>query len=106
MSVELPAWADQLRNRYLAGEASMFMLHGNVRDLVAWHEDDKTEWVDLRTFLERFLARSRDVIAYYNVSQGVQFSETAHRHLFRRLLARHIQHSVPSLPKMTGELQQ
>ncbi|MEN0065826.1 MAG: ATP-binding protein [Myxococcota bacterium] len=86
MSVELPAWADELRNRYLAGEASMFMLHGNVRDLVAWREEGKVEWVDLRTFLERFLARTRDVIAYYNVSQGLQFSEASHRHLFRSIV--------------------
>ena len=86
MSVELPAWADELRNRYLAGEASMFMLHGNVRDLVAWREDDKVEWVDLRTFLERFLARTRDVITYYNVSQGLQFSDPSHRHLFRSIV--------------------
>jgi len=86
MSVELPAWADELRNRYLAGEASMFLLHGNVRDLVAWREDGEVEWVDLRTFLERFLARTRDVIAYYNVSQGLQFSEASHRHLFRSIV--------------------
>jgi len=86
MSVELPAWADELRNRYLAGEASMFMLHGNVRDLVAWREDGEVEWVDLRTYLERFLARTRDVIAYYNVSQGLQFSDPAHRHLFRSIV--------------------
>ncbi|MEO0600646.1 MAG: hypothetical protein AAF211_04365, partial [Myxococcota bacterium] len=86
MSVELPAWADELRNRYLAGEASMFMLHGNVRDLVAWREDGEVEWVDLRTFLERFLARTRDVITYYNVSQGLQFSDASHRHLFRSIV--------------------
>jgi hypothetical protein len=26
----LPTWAEDLRNRYLRGESSMFILHGNV----------------------------------------------------------------------------
>ena len=26
----LPVWAEDLRRRYLRGEASMFVLHGNV----------------------------------------------------------------------------
>ena len=30
----LPVWAEDLRRRYLRGEASMFVLHGNVYDVV------------------------------------------------------------------------
>ncbi len=30
----LPAWAEDLRRRYVRGEASMFVLHGNVFDAV------------------------------------------------------------------------
>ena len=30
----LPAWAEELRRRYLRGEASQFVVHGNVHDLV------------------------------------------------------------------------
>jgi len=79
MSTSLPRWANDLRNRYLAGEASLFLLHGNVRDLHAWVEGDGTiRYGDLRTFLERFLDRTRDVIAYYNVSQGLQFTKAPH----------------------------
>lgn len=33
----LPHWADELKRRYLAGEAGLFILHGNVHDGVA-HE--------------------------------------------------------------------
>ncbi|MCB9682460.1 MAG: ATP-binding protein [Alphaproteobacteria bacterium] len=69
---DLPGWAAALRDRYLSGEASLFLVHGNVRDLQPWHGDDgRVEYVDLRTFLERFLARTRDVVVYYNVSQGL-----------------------------------
>ena len=31
-----PPWAEELRQRYLRGEASQFILHGNVFDVVAW----------------------------------------------------------------------
>ena len=30
----LPPWAEELRRRYLRGEAWQFVLHGNVHDLV------------------------------------------------------------------------
>ena len=30
----LPGWAEDLRRRYLRNEASMFVLHGNVYDVV------------------------------------------------------------------------
>ena len=39
----------------------------------------KREWLDLRGFLERFLDRTRDTIAYYNVSQGLQFTKREHQ---------------------------
>ena len=70
----LPTWADELRERYLAGESALFLVHGNVRDLYAWEaEDGSLEWVSLREFLERFLSRHKDVVAYYNVSEGLEF---------------------------------
>lgn len=87
MSVKLPPWADELRARYLAGEASMFLVHGNVRDLHPWREDGgAAQWLDLRAFLEKFLERTRDVISYYNVSQGLQFSKKEHARLFRSIV--------------------
>jgi len=82
----LPAWATELRNRYLAGEASLFLIHGNVRDLHAWTVDGKTVYLDIRGFLEEFLKRTRDVVAYHNVSQGMQFGEPGHRRLFTSIV--------------------
>lgn len=83
----LPAWVHEIRNRYLSGEASLFLLHGNVRDLQPWQEaGGEVQYVDLRTFLERFLARTRDIVAYYNVSQGICFSDHQHEALFRRAI--------------------
>ena len=56
----LPEWANQLRQRYLAGEASVFLVHGNTRDVQPWAEPDGTlRYVPLRTFLERTFARTK-----------------------------------------------
>ena len=85
--LELPPWAVDLRNRYLAGEASIFLLHGNVRDLQLWNESGRPNtWLDLRRFLEGFLGRTRDVVGYYNLSQGLQFSQTDHEKRFQRAI--------------------
>lgn len=72
----LPPWAEELRHRYLSGEASMFLLHGNVRDVYPWEESDgSVRYVTLREFLERFLGRSKDVVVYYNLSEGLEFPD-------------------------------
>lgn len=85
-SLTLPAWADELIARYSAGETSLFLLHGNVRDLQPWREGANAVWLDLRAFLERRLNFTREVVAYYNVSQGLQFSQKAHARTFRAIV--------------------
>jgi SpoVK/Ycf46/Vps4 family AAA+-type ATPase len=65
----LPTWAEDVRRRYLRGEASIFVLHGNVYDAV-WHEG---EALSLSGFLTGALLKdSRETIAVYNVSAGAR----------------------------------
>lgn len=105
----LPAWATSLRARYLAGEASLFLVHGNVRDVHPWREaDGPVEHVDLRTFLERLLGRTRDVVVYHNVSQGLLFRDREHERRFRASLdARRLLAGEPAmgaLPRRLSEV--
>ena len=66
----LPLWADDLRRRYLRGEASIFILHGNVYDAVL-HGD---QVLTLTDFLGNVLLKeSKETIAVYNVATGVRF---------------------------------
>lgn len=70
----LPKWADELRRRYLRGEASIFVLHGNVYDAVI----SNTRVVTLTEFLgEVLLDQSKETIAVYNVATGVRFLKRA-----------------------------
>jgi SpoVK/Ycf46/Vps4 family AAA+-type ATPase len=70
----LPGWAEELRRRYLRGESSQFVLHGNVHDTVL-HDGELSAVSD---FLTRALfARSKDTVLLYNVSTGVRFTKRA-----------------------------
>ena len=68
---ELPEWAGCLRDRYVAGASSLFVLHGNVHDLVAY--DGK--YIPLRTFLSRMLGRTKEIVSFYDVANGLTFAE-------------------------------
>jgi transitional endoplasmic reticulum ATPase len=68
----LPAWADELRRRYLRGEACQFVVHGNVHDLVL-HED---QFLSVSDFLaQSLLAPAKETVVSYNVSSGVRFQK-------------------------------
>jgi SpoVK/Ycf46/Vps4 family AAA+-type ATPase len=73
-SNNLPIWAEDLRKRYLRGESSMFILHGNVFDVVL--NGDKL--LGLTEFLtEVLLKESRESIVVYNLSAGARFPKRA-----------------------------
>jgi transitional endoplasmic reticulum ATPase len=55
-STELPIWAEAIRQKYLAGEASLFVLHGNVYDRF-WVGDKS--W-SLQDFLAQVLFQNKN----------------------------------------------
>ncbi len=74
MNLLLPEWADDLRRRYLRGEASIFVLHGNVFDAVLSGD----RFLTLTDFLGTVLLKeSKETIAVYNVATGVRFHKRA-----------------------------
>jgi transitional endoplasmic reticulum ATPase len=72
--MNLPEWADDLRRRYIRGEASIFVLHGNVFDAVL----SGNRFLNLTEFLGNVLLKeSKETIAVYNVATGVRFLKRA-----------------------------
>jgi transitional endoplasmic reticulum ATPase len=62
-----PGWAEELRRRYLRGEASQFILHGNVFDVVEWGG----ELLPLGEYLtEHLLGENKDLIVLFNLATG------------------------------------
>jgi AAA+ superfamily predicted ATPase len=68
----LPPWAEELRRRYLRGEAWQFVLHGNVHDLVL-HEG---RLLPMAEFLAGvLLAPTKELVLRYDVAAGVSVAK-------------------------------
>ena len=68
----LPRWTEELRRRYLRGEASQFILYGNVNDLTL----SGGRFIRFGDFLsEVLLSPSKDVVVKYDVATGVRFAK-------------------------------
>src|SRR5215475_1774718 len=67
-SERLPAWAEDIARKYRVGEASHFLLHHNVYDLIR----SRNGYVSLLSFLQQELLGNRRVLLY-NRSEGVTF---------------------------------
>lgn len=68
-----PAWARELAELYYSGTICMFVLHGNVHDLVRCPETDgKDTFVSLSDFLATQVFGSWDVVLSYDVGRGLR----------------------------------
>jgi transitional endoplasmic reticulum ATPase len=68
----LPAWCEDLRRRYLRGESSQFVLHGNVHDIVLY---DGKLYSAVEFLAQVLFARSKETILLYDVSAGARFAK-------------------------------
>src|SRR5579872_1292495 len=77
----LPAWAADLSEKYYSGVTSMFVLHGNVRDLAG------RQFVPLQQFLREALFGARDLVLFYDRGGGLTFSTPDMKADFERALS-------------------
>ena len=83
-----PSWARELARRYFTKTINQFIVHGNVRDLVPSLDDDgNTAYVPLREFLSVDLFAGRDVVVFYDRSDGIHFQDAESRKDFNRALS-------------------
>ncbi|MFP3091140.1 AAA family ATPase [Treponema sp. TIM-1] len=70
----LPAWAQELSYKYLSKTTNLYIIHGNIRDLLP-HKMNEGEFVFARIqdYISEVLFGSRDIIAFYDRSSGVAF---------------------------------
>ena len=81
----LPAWAEELANKYRSKNANLYILHGNIRDFLP-HERKEGEFAFKRVqdYISEILFGNREIIAYYDRSKGITFCET---HMEQKYLA-------------------
>jgi AAA+ superfamily predicted ATPase len=74
----LPAWAQELSYKYCSKTANLYIVHGNIRDLLP-HKMNEGEFLfaKIQEYISDVLFGNRDVIVYYDRSSGVSFCEKA-----------------------------
>lgn len=69
---DAPTWVDELKQSYMAGSASMFVLHGNVSDTIGSQSDSAYIAEPLSDFLTRHLFGAYDLVLHYDVGGGLR----------------------------------
>jgi SpoVK/Ycf46/Vps4 family AAA+-type ATPase len=78
---QLPKWAARMARKYYAGEASHFLLHNNIYDLVRSGND----YISLPAYLQRELVGSKHLVTY-NRSEGIGFGTDEAERAFKARL--------------------
>jgi AAA+ superfamily predicted ATPase len=83
----LPAWARLLSEKYYSRTVAMFVLHGNVHDLMPWKRNGSTQYLPLARFLNEALFGRRDLVLSYDRGGGIQFGSAETQADFQRALS-------------------
>lgn len=67
-----PAWAARLSELYFSGTTSMFVLHGNVQDLVPAGADPSAGYGTLSDFLAGQIFGRWDLVLHYDLARGLR----------------------------------
>ncbi len=71
-AVELPPWAREFSDLYKAGTTCVFVLHGNVHDLIRQGPADRPRYAGIPEFLATQLFGAWDLVLRYDLSQGLK----------------------------------
>ena len=67
-----PAWARELADLYFSGTTCLFILHGNVHDLVRCPDGQEDAYCGLSEFLATQVFGTWDLVLGYDLSQGLR----------------------------------
>ncbi|HEX7377968.1 MAG TPA: ATP-binding protein [Pirellulales bacterium] len=67
-----PAWSKELADLYFSGTTCLFLLHGNVHDLVRVSNGGNDAWCNLPEFLATQLFGNWDVVLHYDLGRGLR----------------------------------
>src|SRR5580765_3229160 len=81
----LPEWARELSEKYYSRSYALFVLYGNVRDLIPFRQPSGTDFLSLDQFLSGALFGQRDIVLHYDRG-GLSFGNADSQSDFRRAL--------------------
>lgn len=99
----LPPWAEELGRSYTSGVASVFLIHGNVHDLVPVRGDGgrPAGYVALEAFLSRQLFGRRGMFLQYDRGAGLQFGPAGDAEL-RKSMRRDFGRTLEAMDTVLG----
>ncbi len=83
-----PGWASEFAGLYFAGTTCVFVLHGNVHDLVPRGDSADAGYGDVSEFLATQLFASWDVVFRYDLSQGLRLFAGSDQDRLRKMAAK------------------
>lgn len=86
MYASYPSWAKEFAHKYLSKTLNQFILHGNVRDLVALKGNNSSKFRRFKSFLSDELFGAREIVLYYDRSSGIHFRDNDSMNDFLRAL--------------------
>jgi AAA+ superfamily predicted ATPase len=81
----LPGWAREFSEKYYSRSYALFVLYGNVRDLIPFRQQKGTDFLSLEQFLSSALFGQRDLVLHYDRG-GLSFGNPDSQNDFRRAL--------------------
>lgn len=67
-----PEWARGLADQYFSGTTCVFVLHGNVYDVIRCQFDGKAQYNNLPEFLAAQLFGTWDIVLHYDLGRGLR----------------------------------
>ena len=77
MAMELPAWAEEMRDLFKSGSVSQFLLYGNVFDMIAAPGIPDSRLLSLSAFLDEVMFEQYEVILHYDRGKGIRATRGA-----------------------------
>jgi AAA+ superfamily predicted ATPase len=82
-----PAWARELADAYFSGTTSVFLLHGNVHDLIETRDaDGKASYCSIADFLATQLFGKWDLVVSHDLSRGLRPRAGANAERLRQMM--------------------
>ncbi len=73
LRLPLRGWALELARRWNSSSYTVLVLHGNIFDAFPVQNEERIEYVPLKTFLSRRLFPERDFLLFYDIGDGLTF---------------------------------
>src|SRR6516164_4632025 len=81
----LPNWAREFSEKYYSRSYALFVMYGNVRDLIPFRQPSSTDFLSLDQFLSSAMFGQRDLVLHYDRG-GLSFGNPDSQADFRRAL--------------------